>query len=160
MGWVQRSVEASERKKQEQRERETAKQRATAEKDIKKASADWTAPMVVREYEGGEKGQQSLQTEASIFAEHGYEPWAQNEQGSHIHAGRLLLTGGLSVFAGKRGIRGKSKTTVTYRLVGAGASSTAPDVADQLRKLGELRDAGVLTTDEFEAKKAELLARM
>jgi uncharacterized membrane protein YeaQ/YmgE (transglycosylase-associated protein family) len=33
-------------------------------------------------------------------------------------------------------------------------------VADQLRKLGELRDSGVLTDEEFETKKAELLARM
>ncbi|QQQ80827.1 PH domain-containing protein [Saccharothrix sp. 6-C] len=35
-----------------------------------------------------------------------------------------------------------------------------PDVFDQLRKLGELRDAGIVTTDEFEAKKRELLARL
>ncbi len=160
MSWAKRTVEWSEKKQAEQREREAAKQRAAAEKDMMKATADWTAPMVVREYENGDKGQQSLQTEAAIFAEHGYEPWAQNEQGSHIHAGRLLLTGGLSVFAGKRGIRGKGKTKVTYRPVVAGAQRAAPDVADQLRKIGELRDAGVLTTDEFEAKKADLLARM
>ncbi len=31
---------------------------------------------------------------------------------------------------------------------------------DQLRKLGELRDAGILTEDEFATKKSELLARM
>jgi hypothetical protein len=35
-----------------------------------------------------------------------------------------------------------------------------PDPLDQLKKLGELRDAGVLTQVEFEAKKSELLARM
>lgn len=34
------------------------------------------------------------------------------------------------------------------------------DVLDQLRKLGDLRDAGILTEEEFNAKKAELLARM
>jgi uncharacterized membrane protein YeaQ/YmgE (transglycosylase-associated protein family) len=33
-------------------------------------------------------------------------------------------------------------------------------VTDQLRKLSELRDAGVLTDEEFETKKQELLARM
>lgn len=33
------------------------------------------------------------------------------------------------------------------------------DVAANLRKLADLRDAGVLTDEEFEAKKAELLAR-
>jgi len=37
---------------------------------------------------------------------------------------------------------------------------SAPDALDQLRKLGELRDAGVLTDDEFNAKKAELLGRI
>lgn len=42
----------------------------------------------------------------------------------------------------------------------AAAAPAAPDVADQLRKLGELRDSGILTPEEFDAKKAELLARM
>ena len=36
----------------------------------------------------------------------------------------------------------------------------APDVADQLHKLGGLRDAGLLTDAEFDAKKSELLSRM
>ncbi len=42
------------------------------------------------------------------------------------------------------------------------AAPTAPvsDVAAQLRQLAELRDAGILTDDEFAAKKTELLARM
>jgi hypothetical protein len=33
-------------------------------------------------------------------------------------------------------------------------------VVDLLHKLGDLRDAGVLTEDEFSAKKAELLRRI
>jgi uncharacterized membrane protein YeaQ/YmgE (transglycosylase-associated protein family) len=33
------------------------------------------------------------------------------------------------------------------------------DVSEQLQKLAELRDEGVLSDEEFEAKKAELLAR-
>jgi hypothetical protein len=36
----------------------------------------------------------------------------------------------------------------------------APDVMDQLKKLGELRDAGILTNEEFDAKKAVLLSRL
>jgi hypothetical protein len=40
------------------------------------------------------------------------------------------------------------------------AASPPPDVVDLLRKLGDLRDAGVLTEDEFAAKKAELLRRI
>jgi hypothetical protein len=35
-----------------------------------------------------------------------------------------------------------------------------PDTYEQLAKLGQLRDAGVLTTEEFDAKKGELLSRM
>lgn len=37
------------------------------------------------------------------------------------------------------------------------ASADAPDLMEQLAKLGELRDAGVLTDDEFQAQKAKLL---
>ncbi len=35
-----------------------------------------------------------------------------------------------------------------------------PDPIDQLRRLGELRDAGIVTDEEFAAKKAEILARL
>jgi uncharacterized membrane protein YdbT with pleckstrin-like domain len=44
--------------------------------------------------------------------------------------------------------------------VGAAPAPAAPDVADQIAKLATLRDQGALTTEEFEAKKAELLDRM
>lgn len=40
------------------------------------------------------------------------------------------------------------------------APPASADVTDQLAKLGQLRDAGVLTDEEFAAKKAELLARL
>jgi hypothetical protein len=44
----------------------------------------------------------------------------------------------------------------------AGAPAPAPaalsdDVYEQLKKLGELRDAGILTDEEFNAKKTQLL---
>lgn len=44
----------------------------------------------------------------------------------------------------------------------APAAPTAPaiDVSDQIRKLAELRDAGILTDEEFTAKKTDLLARL
>jgi Bacterial PH domain/Short C-terminal domain len=34
------------------------------------------------------------------------------------------------------------------------------DIPDQLRKLAELRDAGIVSAEEFEAKKDDLLSRM
>jgi hypothetical protein len=35
-----------------------------------------------------------------------------------------------------------------------------PDVMEQIRKLGELKDAGLLSEDEFQAKKVDLLNRL
>lgn len=40
------------------------------------------------------------------------------------------------------------------------AATNPADPIEQLKRLGELRDAGVVTPEEFEAKKAELLARL
>ena len=38
--------------------------------------------------------------------------------------------------------------------------SPPADPIDQLQKLGQLRDAGILTEEEFQAKKSEILSRM
>ncbi len=42
----------------------------------------------------------------------------------------------------------------------AAPAASAQDPATRLKKLAELRDAGVITTDEFDAKKAEILREM
>jgi hypothetical protein len=39
-------------------------------------------------------------------------------------------------------------------------ASGSTDIPDQIKKLAELRDAGAITDEEFERKKAELLERM
>lgn len=39
-------------------------------------------------------------------------------------------------------------------------SATSPDPIEQLERLGKLRDAGVVTDEEFQAKKAEILSRI
>ncbi len=51
---------------------------------------------------------------------------------------------------------------IRYQPAGGSAAATASagSVTDQIKKLGELRDAGLLTDDEFNAKKAELLSRI
>lgn len=41
-----------------------------------------------------------------------------------------------------------------------GGAVPSGDVLDQLKKLGELRDAGILTPAEFEAKRGDLAARL
>ena len=45
-------------------------------------------------------------------------------------------------------------------MAAAQASAAAGDPMTKLQKLGEMRDAGLVTNEEFEAKKAELLAGM
>ncbi|SFC51909.1 DUF4429 domain-containing protein [Bacillus sp. UNCCL81] len=37
------------------------------------------------------------------------------------------------------------------------ATQSAPDVADQIKKFSELRDSGIISPEEFEAKKKQLL---
>ena len=53
------------------------------------------------------------------------------------------------------GVFGAPPTVPTPATPPAGAGSG--DLVDQLRRLGELRDAGILTEDEFAAQKAKLL---
>jgi hypothetical protein len=38
--------------------------------------------------------------------------------------------------------------------------SVAPDLTEQIKKLGDLRDQGLITDQDFEAKKNELLNRI
>jgi hypothetical protein len=51
------------------------------------------------------------------------------------------------------------RAAIEAAIASPGAPSAAPDPLDELRKLGELRDARVLTQAEFEQQKALLLAR-
>lgn len=55
----------------------------------------------------------------------------------------------------------KSSATQTVHVtVAQQETSAAPDFAAQLQQLASLRDSGVITPEEFEAKKAEILERM
>ncbi|HSB38067.1 MAG TPA: SHOCT domain-containing protein [Gaiellaceae bacterium] len=98
---------------------------------------------------------------------------AQQDSGSifailigSILASMLLLIG-YRRFVQKRPITGPeaqrapSERAHFGTLLGApgGQAERQDDVAEQLRKLEELHRDGVLTDEEFEAKKAELLAR-
>lgn len=77
------------------------------------ATDNWTSPVVVRTYKG-KNASKELEGEAQLFALRGYAPQGQAADGGHFHAGRLLLTGGLSIFAGRRGIRSKNSISVTF----------------------------------------------
>lgn len=82
--------------------------------DLGGITSNYTQPVVVRQYDSDNKGVQRYQKEAQMLTANGYRIEGQDTQGSHIHAGRLILTGGWSVLAGRRGIRSKGKVTVTF----------------------------------------------
>lgn len=93
-----------------------------------------------------------------------------------ISAGSGIAMGSITVFSGgaKAEIKNINKADakaladeVRNRLATRGVRHTdaapqaaPPDVLAQLKQLGELHEAGVLTSEEFEAKKAELLKRL
>lgn len=52
------------------------------------------------------------------------------------------------------------RDAVNAAIAADGQPSATPDLADQLSKLAALRDQGILTPEEFEAKKADILERM
>jgi hypothetical protein len=52
------------------------------------------------------------------------------------------------------------REAVEEALAARSGGQATPDVTDQLRKLADLRDAGIVTAEEFEAKKADLLRRL
>ena len=54
----------------------------------------------------------------------------------------------------------KDQMKADHATPAAPAASDSPDVADQIRKLAQLRDEGLVTDEEFETKRAELLARL
>jgi putative oligomerization/nucleic acid binding protein len=127
----------------------------------------------MRTYDTDAAGQKLFEREAAMLANKGYVLQGQSQTGGHFHAGRLILTGGLSVFAGRRGTRSKGKVTVTFMKVAVAPAAVAappapsapeqpraPDPLAQIERLSELRDRGVITAEDFEAKKAELLRRL
>lgn len=58
-------------------------------------------------------------------------------------------------------LKSRSETRVVVEQAAPAAPATAaPDIAAQLQQLASLRDAGILTEEEFGAKKAELLTRL
>jgi hypothetical protein len=88
-----------------------------------------------------------------------------------------LMLGGITVFAsgnkaeiknvnkddGKRivdNMRSRLSGPTKAAAAASSGAAPAPDPVEQLKKLGELHDAGVVTDEEFESKKRDLLSRM
>jgi uncharacterized membrane protein YeaQ/YmgE (transglycosylase-associated protein family) len=105
--------------------------------------------------------------------------WGRGTQAVGLFAfiGAILLVVGYRRFVQKRPITGPAALKFPTRGIGierfadrrqkledlarqAQDQRGESDVAANIRKLAELRDAGVLTDEEFETKKAQLQARM
>ena len=86
---------------------------------------------------------------------------------------RGAMVGGVGYMAGKAGAnRGAQESSQEQRLAElesqqapppsapppAAAPAAGGSVVEQLKQLGELRDSGVLTPDEFEREKQKILA--
>lgn len=104
---------------------------------LSRETKQWTLPLLVKTYETNDAGNKLFQDEATLLLDHGYQPLAQSGEGSHLHAGRLILTGGLSVFAGRSGIRSKGKVTVTFQKSPVSASVPAEEARRACPRCGE-----------------------
>lgn len=95
----------------------------------------------------------------------------QARRGAWYHDVTVYASGNTIVFSVDAADAEKLRTLIMEQMLG-GSSSPAPAapatpaapsgdaLIEQIRKLGELRDAGVLTPEEFESKKADLLGRL
>lgn len=129
--------------------------------------------IVVKTYKGTQSvAQAAFQQDAQTMAALGYAPTTQNYApgayscGSFIGALLLcLILIGIVVFIYMLIVKPDGTLSVTYELkqpheIKAIEQYTAAplDVADQIKKLAELRDQGLLNQEEFDAQKAKLLA--
>jgi Short C-terminal domain len=85
---------------------------------------------------------------------------------------RAAMVGGTAYYAGKKGQQSRERESdqearleqlEAQQTQAPAAPAAAPggmtdDKIEQLKKLGELRDSGILTDAEFEAQKQKLLA--
>ena len=85
------------------------------ESELSDLTDAWTAPALVRVYPTTDDGDEDFQDDATVLDRHGYEASMQSLDGGHVHLGRLLLTGGLSILAGRAGIRSQAEVSVTFQ---------------------------------------------
>lgn len=117
-------------------------------------------PVVVWNYPGRTQADAAVlfQDHARELAGKGYRPVAQSWAEGRPGAGRVLALGLYS-----QALRPNGFLTVTYQLeapIGESATPQAADLIDQIRRLGDLRDEGLISQDEYQAKKTELLGRL
>lgn len=116
--------------------------------------------VVVKQY----RNEREYEQDAQKMAAAGYAPQHQTQQKGKVNVGRTV--GKAVVFlpwAIMRPSKKANSVTVTWVKQGSGPIAIkrpSDDITDKIRKLAELRDDGILTDDEFEAKKGDLLAEI
>jgi hypothetical protein len=99
----------------------------------------------------------------------------QARRGAWYHDVTVFASGNTIVFSVDAADAEKLRGLIMDQVLGGSAHAAAPAappapaepaapsgdaLIEQIRKLGELRDAGILTPEEFESKKADLLGRL
>lgn len=79
---------------------------------------------------------------------------------AHAQAGANALRGLISEHSSARHPPTQTAPPAAPPALATPPAATEPDVFEQLRRLAELRDAGIVTSEEFDAKKADLLSRL
>jgi len=95
-----------------------------------------------------------LESETPIAQEHGWEIGQTDTSDGHVNIGRIVALGGLSLLTP---LRSKGMITVTWQRA---AVSGGTDPVTALRQLKELLELQLVTQTEYDAKKAEILARL
>jgi hypothetical protein len=83
-----------------------------AHNELVKLTGNWTTPVLIRQYDPGDRGLKRANTESNLLAAHGYRIAAQTDIDGHVNLGRLALTGGLGLLFG--GTRSKGRLTITF----------------------------------------------
>jgi hypothetical protein len=83
-----------------------------AQNELVKLTGNWTTPVLIRQYDPGDRGLKRADTESNLLAAHGYRVAAQSDIDGHVNLGRLALTGGLGLLFG--GTRSKGRVTITF----------------------------------------------
>lgn len=86
-------------------------------------------------------------------------PWATAQMENVVQISRAMLPQAREIanFIEDKVAAAKRPTVVVAQVPAATPLPGGPSLVEQLKQLGELRDAGVLSADEFDAAKAKLL---
>lgn len=119
------------------------------------ASCEFSSNNDIAAYQGSTRGfQQASRKLTDTMLRQGWEPLLSNLGGADIVLPR---------FQRRASARGRPLQSASGRagpVAGTGNGGPMSSPADLILKLAELRDSGLITAADFEAKKAELLERM